>query len=320
MPAEFGEEEIMDITLIASAFVTAACLAAMIAVLVSGHHGRLAERLKGITPSAGPEELRPGVMEQMAVRMIPRIAVPLVPQDESEQGRLKVRLIRAGYYGDEAMTIFLGMKMLFIVLPLIVAASAGLSGTISTWNAVLLGAMGSILGYLLPDYWLRSRQRERQAEIRKSLPDALDMMVVCADAGLSLDAAMQRVGKELRLAHPLLANELRIVNRSMEMGMSAPEGLDQLNGRFDLQELRYLATIVREAERFGTSVVKSIRVHADTLRTQRLQRAEEAARKSSVKMLFPTILFIFPVIFLVVLVPSVLHIWRIVDQVVNSSR
>lgn len=308
----------MDITLILCAFVTATCLVAMIAVLVSGHHGRLAERLKGITPSSGNGELQPNAMGQLAVKMIPRIAVPLVPQDEDEQGRLKVRLIRAGYYGDEAMAIFLGMKMVFIILPFIVATAAGLSGMVSTWNAVLLGAMGSILGYLLPNYWLRIRQQERQAEIRKSLPDALDMMVVCADAGLSLDAAMQRVGKELRLAHPLLANELRIVTRSMEMGMSAPEGLDQLNGRFDLQELRYLATIVREAERFGTSVVKSIRVHADTLRTQRLQRAEEAARKSSVKMLFPTILFIFPVIFLVVLVPSVLHILRIVDEVISS--
>ncbi len=309
----------MDPTLMVAAFVMASSLVMLIALLMSGHHGRVAERLQGLSVPVGGEPIPDDMMARLTTKVIPRIAIPLVPQDQEEQGRLRVRLIQAGYYGEQAIPIFLGMKMAFIFLPLIAGIAAGFSGLVPLFNGVLGGAMGGIVGFLLPSWWLLHRKQTRQQAVRTALPDAIDMIVVCAQAGLSLDAAIQRVGSELRLAHQLLATELRIVNRTTEMGMGMPEALSQLAGRFDLEELRYLATIVREAENFGTSVVKSLQVHAETLRTQRLQRAEEAARKASVKMLFPTLLFIFPVIFLVVLAPSVIHIMELLNEVVGQQ-
>jgi tight adherence protein C len=311
----------MDIILLIAAFVTTSCLVGLIAVVVTGFRSRLATRLEELIASDKSTATGSGSGTEFVGRLVgdvlPRMGVPLIPSSVEDQDKLRTQLIRAGFYREKAPLIFLGTKMLLVLLPPLIVLACWFVGLLTTTLALLLAVLGSLAAYILPDYWLKYREANRQIEIRRTLPDALDMIVVCADAGLSLDAGIQRVGRELRLAHPLLASELRVVSRSMELGMSAPEALAQFSARFEIPELRYLATIVREAERFGSSVAKSIRLHAETLRIERIQRAEEAARKSAVKMLFPTILFIFPVLLLVVLVPSILQIQRVLAEVMK---
>jgi tight adherence protein C len=164
---------------------------------------------------------------------------------------------------------------------------------------------------------LDRKKRDRQNQVRRSLPDALDVIVVCLEGGLSLPASFARVGSELRTAHPLLASEMRILDREIQMGRSTGEALKQLAGRFDLSELRSLASVVIQAERFGASVNKALRVHADSLRLKRQQRAEELAHKAGTKMLFPTVLFILPVLFIVLLGPAA---FQIIDVFKNLNK
>jgi tight adherence protein C len=307
----------MDIILLIAAFITTSCLVALIAVAITGSKSRLATRLEELTTVETSTGSSTEMVGRLLEDVLPRMGIPLIPGSVEDQDKLRTQLIRAGFYREQAPLIFLGTKMLLILLPPLIVLACWIAGLLSASLALLLAALGGLAAFIFPDYWLRWREANRQVEIRRTLPDALDMIVVCADAGLSLDAGLQRVGRELRLAHPLLASELRVVSRSMELGMSAPEALAQFSARFEIPELRYLATIVREAERFGSSVAKSIRLHAETLRIERIQRAEEAARKSAVKMLFPTILFIFPVLLLVVLVPSILQIQRVLAEVIK---
>ena len=309
----------MDIVLLIAAFVTATCIAGLIGVVMTGFRSRLAVRLEELAPAENTVGTRTEMVGRLVDDMIPRMGVPLIPSSVEDQDKLRTQLIRAGFYREQAPLIFLGCKMLLMVIPSLVVLAFWMAGMLSGKNSLLLILAAGISGFLFPNYWLKWREANRQVEIRRTLPDALDLIVVCADAGMSLDAGIQRVGHELRLAHPLLSSELWVFSRSMELGMSAPEALAQLSARFEISELRYLATIVREAERFGSSVAKSIRLHAETLRVERMQRAEEAARKSAVKMLFPTILFIFPAMLMVVLVPSMLQIQRILGELIQKG-
>ncbi|MFM7058304.1 MAG: type II secretion system F family protein [Planctomycetota bacterium] len=309
----------MDLILLIAAFVTCASLVGLVAVVSTSLKSRLTARLEELRRSEEDAVSGSRLVGRLMDDVIPRLGVPLIPGSVEDQDRLRTQLIRAGFYREQAPLIFLGTKMLLLAIPAVIVPVCWVMGVLPSWLAMLLGVLAGSAAFLLPDYWLKWCEARRQTEIRRTLPDALDMIVVCADAGLSLDAGIQRVGYELRLAHPLLSSELRVVSRSMELGMSAPDALAQLSARFEIPELRYLATIVREAERFGSSVAKSIRLHAETLRVERIQRAEEAARKSAVKMLFPTILFIFPVLLLVVLVPSILQIQRVLGEVIRRG-
>jgi tight adherence protein C len=168
-----------------------------------------------------------------------------------------------------------------------------------------------------PGFWLDGRKNKRQTNLRRALPDALDLLVICLEGGLSLPASLRRVGAELRTAHPLLALELNIVQREIQLGSSPGESLQKLGVRTDLEEIRSMASVITQAERFGASLVKSLRVHAETLRTKRQQHAEEMAGKAAVKVLFPTLFFIFPAIFVVILGPAVFQIMERLSEVMN---
>lgn len=298
----------MDITLVLAVFVLVASSVLLIGILVSSQHGRLAQRLYGLTEQHDIASPYHDVVGGLTGKVIPKLAVPLLPQSQEDQDRLKVRLVQAGFYSVHAMPVFLGIKMTLIVLPLVAGIALGLSGLVSLSVGLFCGAVGGATGQLSSDILLRYQKRRRQRELQRALPDALDMVVICINAGLSLPAALLRVAKELRLAHPRLGAELAIVNRSSEIGQTMPESLRQFAARFDLEQLRYLATIVAESERFGTSIGPALRVYADDLREQRRQRAEEAARRASVTIIFPTAVCILPVIFIVVLAPSLIRV------------
>jgi tight adherence protein C len=191
-----------------------------------------------------------------------------------------------------------------MIAPLLVGVGLSLVGMLSLLEGIIFGTFVGLLGYLAPALWLAHLKRSRQTQIRRALPDALDVIVVCLEGGLSLSGAMEKVSVELNDAHPLLASELAIVRREIQLGRTTGQALKQFADRFDAEELRSLASVVIQAERFGASIVKAFRVHADSLRLRRYQYAEAQAQKAPVKLIFPTVLFIFPALYIVLMGPA----------------
>ena len=230
----------------------------------------------------------------------------VAPQSPSEMGKLQRRLVAAGFRNSEALVVFLGVR---------VATAAALFALLATPLifrpniALAFGAAG--LGYLLPNIVLARLEKRRQHRIRLSLPDALDLLVVSVEAGLGLDQAIQRVGEELVYAHPELCEELRLINFELRAGKARGEALHNLGDRTGVDDVISLVAMLVQTDKFGTSVAQSLRVHSDTLRTKRRQRAEEAAAKTGVKMVFPLVLCIFPAIWVVTLGPAAIKIVQV---------
>jgi tight adherence protein C len=221
------------------------------------------------------------------------------PTPAREVGKLKARLVAAGYRGSEALGVFVGIRLGFAML-----VFALFSTPLFIKPNVLFALGGAALGYLLPGMMLGRLAKKRQHRIRLSLADALDLLVVSVEAGLGLDQALQRVGEELAFAHPDLSEELRLVNLELRAGKARSEALRNLGDRTGVDDLSSLATMLIQTDKFGTSVAQSLRVHSDTLRTKRRQRAEEAAAKTGVKMVFPLVFCIFPAIWVVTIGPA----------------
>lgn len=239
---------------------------------------------------------------------LPKVATPLVPKKEEERTALQNRLLHAGLYGRQAMYMYLGIKVFLILGPLAVIVPLMPLGLFSPTRALLAALTLGLVGLIGPSFWLDRRKAARQRAFRRALPDALDVLVICLEGGLSLPGALRRVASELRTAHPQLARELNIVQREVQLGHTPGEALLSFAERADLEELRSLASVISQAEKYGSSLVKALRVHAETLRQKRLHYAEELAQKAAVKVLFPTLLLIFPGILLVVLGPAVIKI------------
>jgi tight adherence protein C len=295
------------ITLVAFLMVSSVVL--MVYTLVSGRRAQLDDRLGDLT---GQGETPPETtsMADFARSALPRMGTALVPSDAEERTLLRTRLIHAGFYGRQAMPIFLGVKMLLMVAPTLVGFAAGTVGLLPVRSGLLGGACLGILGMIGPSFWLDSQKAKRQTKFRRALPDALDLLVICLEGGLSMPGALKRISAELRTAHRELAAELGIVQREIQLGRPPGEALQQMGIRSDLEEVRSLASVINQADRFGASLVKSLRVHSETLRMKRQQRAEEMGQKAATKVLFPTLLFIFPAIFVVILGPAAIQIAR----------
>jgi tight adherence protein C len=295
-----------DLTQAVTAFVMASSLTLLIFLLVSKPRTRLEGRLREL----GGKGDRDDAVGDFARTALPKMGAALMPEKEAERSRLQARLLQAGLYGRQAMYFYLGVKLLLIVGPVFVGLAAALLGVLPATYAVLGGAALGIVGMIGPSFWLDLRKAGRQVSFRRALPDALDVLVICLEGGLSLTSAFKRVASELRTAHPLLATELRIVEREVQLGRPIGEAVRQFGERADLEELRTLASVINQSERFGSSLVKAMRVHAETLREKRLQHAEEMAQKAGTKILFPTILFIFPGVFIVLLGPAMIQIYE----------
>jgi tight adherence protein C len=230
----------------------------------------------------------------------------VAPQSPSEMGKLQRRLVAAGYRNNEALIVFLGVRVACAAV-----AFALLATPLIFRPNIMLAFGGAGLGYLLPNIVLARLEKRRQHKIRLSLPDALDLLVVSVEAGLGLDQAMQRVGDELVFAHPVLCEELRLINFELRAGKARTEALHNLGERTGVDDVISLVAMLVQTDKFGTSVAKSLRVHSDTLRTKRRQRAEEAAAKTGVKMVFPLVLCIFPAIWVVTLGPAAIKIVQV---------
>lgn len=293
-------------------FITATTLVLLIGMLVSGRRNRLDDRLETLP---GRRSSRPDAVGQLAQATLPKMGRKLIPEDEAERTRLQSRLVRAGLYSSQAMVWYLGVKMLLMVGPMAAALFAAVLGLVAYLPATVAGAFLGIVGMILPSLWLDRRKAHRQAQFRRALPDALDALVICLEGGLSLPDSVRRVSAELRTAHPELASELAIVQRGVQLGRSPGEALRDFGVRADIEEIRTLASVLTQAERYGASLVRTLQIHAETLRQKRMQYAEEMAEKAAVKVLFPTLMFIFPGIFVVVLGPAVYHVLEILKSV-----
>jgi tight adherence protein C len=226
----------------------------------------------------------------------------VLPKSEAEATVQQQRLIRAGYRNDSAMRYFYGAKVLVPIALCLLALVTGL-GRLSPF---FVYATCIAIGFIGPDFWLGRQISSRQAAIRRGLPDVLDMLIICVEAGLSLDQATQRTSQELSKAQPALSDELSIVALEQRAGRARSDAWRHLAERTDVDVVRNLVTMLIQAEQFGTSIGKTLRVHSDTLRTQRIQQIEEKAAKLSVKLLFPLVLFIFPSLFVVTLGPAMI--------------
>ena len=303
-----------NLPIIVIAFFMAVSLAGGLGLVLAGRNRRLESRLQGLSNEGKPaqQQAPSGAAIAKAVKQaLPKMGQTLIPEEGEERTKLQARLILAGLYRPQAMVVFLGVKMLLMVAPAILGLIAGLLGLLPTAYGVLFGACGSIFGIIGPSFWLDRKASQRQMMLRRGLPDACDLIVICMEGGLSLTGALKRVVGELRTAHPLLADEFNIVQRKVQLGQPLAEALSGFATRCDLQELKTLASTVKSAEKFGSSMVKALETYSESLRLQRQQKAEEMAQKASTKVLFPTLFFIFPSILVIILGPAAIQLFSV---------
>ena len=230
----------------------------------------------------------------------------LLPAASGSRSNAQLMMLRAGYRSSNAIMAIRGAK---ILLPLVLVAVVVASG-LYRWNPWISVVGALVLGYLLPELWLVWRVNARQHRLRLSLPDALDLLVICVEAGLGLDQSLMRVAEELRITHPELSDEIALVNLEMRVVKTRLDALRELARRTGLEDVKALVAMLVQTERFGTSVAQSLRVHSDDLRIKRRQRAEEMSAKTTVKMVPPLVFFIFPALMVVILGPAVIAIVR----------
>jgi tight adherence protein C len=292
----------------------AGSLVGLVYLLVGGRRSRIDQRLDELSGKSAPVE---DAVADFARATLPKMGAALVPDDAERRTKLQVRLVQAGLYGRQAMPFFLGVKLMLMVTPGVIGLVAGLMGIVQLPVGLAAGAFVGVIGSIGPSFWLDRRKARRQVLFRRALPDALDVLVICLEGGLSLPGAMRRVAGELRTAHPALARELNIVQREVQLGRSSGEALRMFADRADMEELRGLSSVIVQTERFGASLVKALRVHAESLRIRRLQHAEELAQKASTKVLFPTVLFILPATFIVILGPAAIQLMAMFAKVIK---
>ncbi len=224
----------------------------------------------------------------------------VVPRSEAEVSVVQQRLIHAGYRKETSVNIFYGAK---VIAPAVLCLLVTVTG-IAKSNPFFIYIACLGIGYLIPDFVLGKIISNRQSSIRRGLPDVLDMLVICVEAGLSLDQATARTAEELHHAQPVLSDELGVVALEQRAGSARADAWKHLADRTGVDSVRNLVSMLVQSEQFGTSIAKTLRVHSDTLRQKRVQEIEEKAAKLSVKLLFPLVLFIFPALFVVVLGPA----------------
>lgn len=289
-------------------FLFVSLLVAAVAMSMSGGATAAIDRRLG--ELAGPGVI-PMPRAERLTRTLKKVGA-MAPQNPRDLSKVKQRLLQAGYRNGEAVTIFFGTR-----IALALGSFALLSSSILVRPSLLLSLGGAALGYLLPNIVLARLAGRRQHRIKLSLPDALDLLVVSVEAGLGLDQALQRVGEELAFAHPELSDELRLINLELRAGKARSEALRNLADRTGVEDLSSLAAMLIQTDKFGTSVARSLRVHSDTLRTKRRQRAEEAAAKTGVKMVFPLVFCIFPAVWVVTIGPAAIKFVEVLFPLTN---
>jgi tight adherence protein C len=293
-------------------FGAVSSLVLLVGLVIGGRGKSVDVRLENVAGTS--HQRRPSDSGRPTRSPLPRVGAMLVPTDESKLSRLTVRLQQAGWYRKHSTAVYLGLKVLLMCVPMVVGLGLASSGLTTLPYGIIFGAFVGLLGNVVPSIWIGILKSDRQKKIRRSMPDALDVIVICMEGGLSLSASFDRVARELKQAHPLLAEEMAIVQREIQLGRSTGVALRQFADRFDAEELRSLASVVIQAEKYGASITKAMRVHAESLRLRRYQKAEAEAQKAPVKLIFPTVLFIFPALYIVLMGPAGVALFQILEK------
>jgi tight adherence protein C len=246
--------------------------------------------------------------QAQVTRAANKLGQSLRPSDEEELGKVRLKLLNAGFRNENAVAILFGAKLILMLLGLAIAFPIVALKYGMTRNAFTMTAVAGGIGFYLPGLVVNSRKKKRSESIFLGLPDALDLMVVCVEAGLGLDAAMRRVTTELASSCPVLCEEFAISNFQLQMGRSRKDVLRDLGLRTGVDDMRSLAAVIIQAEKFGSSIGSALRVQSDAMRIRRRQFAEERAAKTAVKIMIPLILFIFPGVFVVLVGPAGIQI------------
>ena len=300
------------------ALITLAIFAALIGVrtMFPGRQ-RVAERLQDIRGDLDHAitETGPGLTETPLPPFLRGVAAigwvfPSMVLSED----LQWDLAHAGYRRQGTAGLFVGVKVTLgaLLAGIMFMVAAQMRFPQDRLIVCTLGA--AALGFFLPSLWLNHMASKRREDIRLSLPDALDLMVVCVEAGQGLNSALLTVGREMKLHAQNLSTELKLINQEIRAGLTRSQALRNFAGRTGVEEARTWVAVMVQSDKLGTSIAKALRVHADSMRTRRRQRAEEAARKTAIKLLFPLILCIFPSLLVVILAPAMIQIYRVLVE------
>lgn len=298
-----------------SLFLFMVIVIAAIGNWIFGGNATIDRRLKDIQGLGGGMEKsrrKPEQDGEFSVKWLKPVAKLALPDDKWQQSRMRTRLVRAGFRNSQALTLFFSAKVLLaFLLPTLCIIAMVVNPHLFTQRHWAIAALVSsaLLGFFLPNMVLRHKEEERHRHLSEVFPDVMDLLVVCVEAGLSLDAAIKKVGEEFKFASPDMSDELLLVNLEIRAGKARIEALKSLAERTALEEMQALVSILIQAEHFGTSIADALRAHADDMRDIRIQTAREKAAKLPVKMAFPILVFIFPALFLVILGPAVIQIY-----------
>lgn len=273
---------------------------------------KVLDRMAGSLARKGGLNTRTGnkpTATQQVLKVVTPIAMkPVMPRSDEEMSSLREKLAQAGYRHESASRYFLASKT-------ILGAGLAMVALFLTWGGgydakQIFGIVATVggLAFLFPNIWLMLARSQRAEKIRNGLPDSLDLLVVSVESGLALDAGLQRVSEEMHNVHPELSEEMQLATLETQVGVPRAEALEKMARRSGVAEMRSMVAVITQAERFGTSVAKALRTQADVLRVKRRLKAEERAQKTTVKLMLPLILFIFPSIFVVLVGPAALQL------------
>jgi tight adherence protein C len=257
----------------------------------------------------------------MWLRALQPLYRTFLPKDTDFVSTARLKLIQAGYMGPAAVKTFYAVKVMIAIAlgtTALILTPLGLRN-INPLMVLPIAAVAMIIGYLAPAWYVDLRTAKRKRLIREGFPDALDLLLICVEAGLGLDAAIARVGSEIHKAHPILAEQLRMVSSELRAGRSRDEALRNLGERTGVEEVRTLVTLLVQSDELGTSIGQALRVHAFELRAKRLLTAEEKAHKIPVKLAFPLMFGLIPVVFIVTLTPAVIKFVTFIMPVLNRG-
>jgi tight adherence protein C len=298
-------------------FGTFAALAWWALELVAAGKPRAVERLDQLKKPRTRRDKRqdiflkkPDTVTKVLEKTTPALAKPLQPKSETELSRLKTKLANAGFRSEAAGSIFLGLKFVGLIGGLVLGGSTILTVSGIKQNSLISTLVVAGLLFYLPDVVVALIAKSRKQAIFLGLPDALDLMVVCVEAGLGLDQAMRKVSEEMKKTYRVMAEEFALSNFQLQMGRPRSEVLHELGVRTGVSDLRSLAGVLIQADKFGSSIAQALRVQSDSMRTRRRQMAEEKAAKTAVKLIFPLVLFIFPGIFVILVGPAAITMVR----------
>jgi tight adherence protein C len=285
--------------------------------MIAAQPQRAEDRLRRLLDgTAGRDAVEAGVVRRQeafqakVTAAARKLGQSLRPSDEVQLGKVRLKLLNAGYRQENAVAVFFGLKAIGLLFGLAIAVPVAVMHSGMTQKALAMALGGGAVGFYLPDLVAGQQKKKRAESIFLSLPDALDLMVVCVEAGLGLDAAMRRVTGELAHSAPVLCEELAIANFQLQMGRARKDVLRDLGTRTGVEDVRALAAVIIQAERFGTSIGSALRVQSDAMRLRRRHLAEERAAKTAVKIMIPLILFIFPGVFVVLVGPAGIQMYE----------